>query len=87
MVSRRISNDLVLFSSQDPQPLVNWLCETFGLTEVLQAVAQYRAPGQGAEAPAKRAYKKRGGKKRGAKKDRKKAGRPRKQVGAGTGQG
>ena len=72
MPSKR-RGDLVLFSADDPQPLVGWLCDTFGLQTILQAVAQYRPSGGAADAPAKRAYKKRGpkkGSKRGAKKGR-----------------
>ena len=97
MPSRRSRNDLVLFSSDDPQPLVNWLCERFGLQTVLQAVAQFRPATQTDEQPAKRAYKKRGpkkggSKKGGAKKSSKKGGakrgRPaRAQAATGTGQG
>jgi hypothetical protein len=68
MPSRRSRNDLVLFSSQDPQSLVNWLCDSFGLTTILQSIAQYRPTGSAEAAPTKRAYKKRAYKKRGAKK-------------------
>jgi hypothetical protein len=74
MPSRRTTNDLVLFSSQDPKALVNWLCESYGLQTILQAVAEYRPAGASEEAPAKRAYKKRGGKKRGGKKGAAKKG-------------
>lgn len=66
--------DLILFSSSDPRPLVEWLCETYGLQTILQSVAQYR-PAAGAApapAPAKRAYKKRAPQKSGAKKSSKK---------------
>lgn len=71
MPRKRSSDDLVLFSSADPRPLVRWLCDTYGLQTVLQSVAQYRPSGAAEEAPAKRAYKKRGpkkGSKRGSKK-------------------
>lgn len=68
MPSRRIRNDLVLFSSDDPQPLVNWLCERFGLQTILQSVAQFRPAAQSEDAPAKRAYKKRGPKKGSSRK-------------------
>ena len=68
MPSRRRRSGLVLFSSEDPQPLVNWLCETYGLSTILQSVAQYQPPAAAAQAPAKRAYKKRGRKRGGAKK-------------------
>lgn len=68
MPSRRSRNDLVLFNSDDPQPLVNWLCERFGLQAILQAVAQFRPAAQSDEAPAKRPYKRRAAKKGGAKK-------------------
>lgn len=71
MPSRRSRNDLVLFSSDDPQPLVNWLCERFGLQTILQSVAQFRPSGETEEAPAKRAYKKRGAKKGGRKSPKK----------------
>lgn len=67
MPSRRSSNDLVLFNSQDPTALVNWLCDTHGLSAILQAVAQYQTSGSAAETPAKRDYKKRGSKKGAAK--------------------
>ena len=100
MPSRRSrNNDLVLFSSDDPQPLVNWMCERFGLQAVLQAVAEYRPAGQGEEAPAKRPYKRRASKKRGARKGARKSskkggakkgrgpGRPRNQVEKGAEQG
>ena len=74
MPSRRSrGNDLILFSSDDPQPLVNWMCERFGLQAVLQAVAEFRPVGQSEEAPAKRPYKRRASKKRGAKKGAKKS--------------
>lgn len=79
MPSRRSSNDLVLFSSQDPKALVNWLCQTYGLQSVLQAVAEYRPTASAEAAPTKRAYKKRakkGATKKGAsKKGGKKRGR------------
>jgi len=97
MPSRRSRrNDLVLFSSDDPQPLVNWLCERFGLQAVLQAVAEFRPASQGEEAPAKRPYKRRASKKRGSRKGARKSskkggakrGRPaRKQAEGGGEQG
>ncbi|HEX8161966.1 MAG TPA: hypothetical protein VF538_08845 [Pyrinomonadaceae bacterium] len=68
MPSRRNVNDLILFSSQDPKALVNWLCESYGMQTILQAVAEYRPTAAAEAAPAKRAYKKRGAKKGGAKK-------------------
>ena len=68
MPSRRRGNDLVLFSSQDPKALVNWLCESYGMQTILQAVAGYRPTASAEAAPTKRAYKKRAGKRRGAKK-------------------
>lgn len=75
MPSKRRGGDLVLFSAGDPQPLVRWLCDTYGLQTILQEVAQYR-PGGGAaaDAPAKRAYKKRGPKKGSKKGGAKKGG-------------
>lgn len=55
-----MTNDLVLFSSQDPKALVSWLCQTYGLQAILQAIAEYRPTSTMAEAaPTKRAYKKR----------------------------
>lgn len=96
MPSRRSRNDLVLFSSDDPQPLVNWLCERFGLQAILQAVAEFRPAAQSQEQPAKRAYKRRASKKRGPKKGGAKSskkggakrGRPaRAQAETGAGQG
>ena len=74
MPSRRMTNDLVLFSSQDPKALVNWLCETYGMQTILQAVAEFRPTASAEAVPTKRAYKKRGGKKRGAKKAASKKG-------------
>ena len=89
MPSKRRGGDLVLFSADDPQPLVGWLCDTFGLQTILQAVAQYRpSGGAAAEAPAKRAYKKRGPKKGskrgGAKKGGAKRGRKAKGTAGGS---
>ena len=92
MPSRRSTNDLVLFSSADPQQIVHWLCDTYGLQTVLQAVAQYQPKGATAAAPAKRAYKRGGAKKGASKKGAKKAagkqgaGRGRKRANAGGGQ-
>jgi hypothetical protein len=63
-----------MFSAEDPRPVVSWLCENYGLQEVLQAVAEFRPAAQTAEAPAKRAYKKRGSKKGGSKKGGSKKG-------------
>lgn len=68
MPSRRSRNDLVLFSSDDPRPLVNWLCERYGMQTILQAVAEFRPAAQSDEAPAKRSYKRRAAKKGGSKK-------------------
>lgn len=69
MPSRRSrGNELVLFSSDDPRPVVNWLCERFGMQAILQAVAEFRPAAQSDEAPAKRPYKRRAAKKGGAKK-------------------
>lgn len=75
MPSRRKGGDLILFSSEDPQPLVGWLVDTFGLQAVLQALSNHR-PGEAA-APAKRAARKGGkrkGRPRGSKKGSKKGG-------------
>lgn len=72
MPSKRRSSSLVLFSSDDPQPLVEWLCDTYGLQAVLQSVAQYQLNAV-AQIPTKRAYKKGGAKKGGSKKGAKKA--------------
>jgi hypothetical protein len=88
MPSRRSRSKLVLFSSEDPRPVVNWLCENYGLQEILQAVAQFRPAPPATDAPAKRAYKKRGSKKRGSKKQggaAKKGGRKQSQSGAAQG--
>lgn len=68
MPSKRSSNDLILFSSREPQPLVNWLCETYGLSAILQSVAEYQQSSSTSQPTAKRAYKKRGAKTGGAKK-------------------
>lgn len=70
-----MTNDLVLFSSQDPKALVNWLCESYGLQTILQAVAEYRPTASAEAAPTKRAYKKRGAKKSASKKGGKKGSR------------
>ncbi len=75
MPSRRSGGDLVLFNSTDPRPLVNWLCETYGLATILQSVAEFRPSGSQQEAPAKRASKRRG-RRPGAKKGSKRRGRP-----------
>ena len=75
MPSRRSGGDLVLFSSGDPQPLVNWLCETYGLATILQSVAEFRPAGAQQEAPAKRGRRRRG-RKPGPKKGSKRRGRP-----------
>lgn len=86
MPSRRSRNDLVLFSSEDPQPLVNWLCESFGLQAILQAVAEFRPAAQAQEQPTKRPYKRRASKKGGAKKGgAKKGGKSSKKGGAKRG--
>jgi hypothetical protein len=84
MPSRRTTNDLVLFSSQDPKALVNWLCESYGLQTILQAVAEYRPASASEDAPAKRAYKKRGGKRRAAKKGANKKGASKKGAARGS---
>lgn len=68
MPRKSSGKDLILFSSADPRPLVEWLCDTYGLQTILQAVAQYRPTAAAAEPPAKRAYKKRGAKKAASKK-------------------
>jgi hypothetical protein len=73
MPTKKGRSDLILFSSDDPQQLVEWLCETYGLQAVLQAVAQYQPSGAAAEAPSKRAYKKRSAKKGSSKKSAKKS--------------
>lgn len=77
MPSKRSGNDLVLFSSDDPRPLVEWLCDTYGLQTILKSLSEQRP---GAAAPAKRAYKKRaskeGGSGRGSNKGGGKRGRP-----------
>lgn len=77
MPSKRGSSDIVLFSSQDPEPLVRWLIDTYGLQTVLQAVAQYQPPSGAAKAPAKRASKKGGkrGRPKGSKSGAVKRGR------------
>ena len=51
MSLRRPGGDLVLFSSEDPQALVNWLCGTYGLPAVLQALSHYRPTRQGVGGP------------------------------------
>ena len=93
---RRRSSEIVIISSADPQPLVSWLCDTYGLGAVLQSVAQYQAAGPSGPAPTnrtsgkKRGPKKGSTKKGGAKKGRAKRGssengrRSRKQAEAGT---
>lgn len=75
MSSRRKGGDLILFSSEDPQPLIGWLVDTFGLQTVLQALSNHM-PGEVA-APTRRASKKGGkrrGRPRGSKKGSKKGG-------------
>jgi hypothetical protein len=73
MPSKRSSNDLIPFSSDDPKPLVSWLIETHGIQNVLRLLSEHR-PG-GMSAPAKRAPKKGGGKKRGRPTGGKRRGR------------
>ncbi len=76
MPSRKSGGDLVLFSTGDPQPLVNWLCETYGMATILQSVAEFRPSGtQQQEGTAGRAGKRRG-RGPGAKKGSKRRGRP-----------
>jgi hypothetical protein len=58
MPSRRSGSDLVLFSSDDPKPLVSWLVETFGLQTVLGLLSNH-VPGE-VRASTKRASKKGG---------------------------
>lgn len=65
MPSKKRGADLILFSSQDPEPLVRWLTDTFGLQNVLRVLSEHR-PG-GTATPAKRASKKRSSKKGGKK--------------------
>lgn len=86
MPRKRGGGDILLFSSADPEPLVRWLCDTYGLQTILRSVAQYQ-PGA-AEAPAKRAYKKRGpkkGSKRGPGKGNGRRGRRGKKGAGGEG--
>jgi hypothetical protein len=71
MPSRRSGSDLVLFGADDPRPVVNFLCERFGLQAILQAVAEFRPAGEGGEPPARRPYKRRASKKGGGKQGRK----------------
>jgi hypothetical protein len=81
MPSKRRVNDLVLFSSRDPKPLVEWLVETHGLQNILRLLSE-QGPG-GTSAPTKRAYKKRGAQK-GSKKSSGKGGkRGRRNTGGG----
>ena len=85
MPSRRSGNDLVLFSSDDPKPLVSWLVETFGLQTVL-GLLSHHVPG-GVRAATKRASKKGGkrGRPKGSKNSAKKGGkRGRKATGGGA---
>ena len=81
MPTKRGRSDLILFSADDPQQLVEWLCETYGLQAVLQAVAQYQPSGTTAEAPSKRAYKKRSAKKKGSSQKATKKSAGKKQAG------
>lgn len=89
MPSKRKGADLVLFSAQDPEPLVRWLIDTYGLQAVLQAVAQYQPPGVAAQSPAKRASKKGGkrGRPKGSKSGGGKRGRKSRKIAGGEGGG
>ena len=62
------SNNLVLFNSTDPRSLVNWLCDNYGLSVILQSVAQYQESSSTPAVPTKRAYIRRAGKKGSSKK-------------------
>ena len=75
MPSRRSGNDLVLFSSDDPKPLVSWLVETFGLQTLLGLLSNH-VPGE-VRASTKRASKKGGkrGRPKGSKNTSKKGGK------------
>jgi hypothetical protein len=83
MPSKRSSDDLILFSSDDPKPLVSWLIETHGIQNVLRLLSEHR-PG-GMSAPAKRAPEKGGGKKRGRPSGSKSGGKRRGRKGTGGG--
>jgi len=89
MPSKKKGTDLVLFSSQDPDPLVRWLIDTYGLQTILQSVAKYQPSGGAAKAPAKRASKKGGkrGRPRGSKSGAGKLGRKGGRSGSGGGTG
>jgi hypothetical protein len=80
MPSRRSGNDLVLFSSQDPKALVNWLVESFGLQTILKSLSEQMPGGIVAPQRASKKAGKKGGKrgrpkgsKNGSKKGAKKA--------------
>jgi hypothetical protein len=89
MPSRRSGSDLVLFSSDDPKPLVSWLVETFGLQTVLGLLSNH-VPGE-VRASTKRASKKGGkrgrpkGSKNAAKKSSKKSGKKGRKATSGGG--
>ncbi len=68
------SNNLVLFNSTDPRSLVNWLCDNYGLSVILQSVAQYQESSSTPAVPTKRAYIRRAGKKGASKKGSSKKG-------------
>lgn len=85
MPSRR-KGDLILFSSEDPQPLISWLVEAHGLQKVLEMLSREHLPGGmrlASKASSKNGTSKKGGKrgrpkgsknssKKGAKKSSKK---------------
>lgn len=85
MPSRRNGGNLILFSADDPQPLVSFLVEKHGIQKVLELLAREQIPG-GMSLPAKRASKKGGkrGRPKGSKSGAKKSGkRSRKATGPG----
>jgi len=46
MPSRRKGGDLILFSADDPQSLVNWLVETHGIQDILRLLSEQQPGGQ-----------------------------------------
>jgi hypothetical protein len=67
MPSRR-KGELILFSSDDPQPLVSFLVEKHGLRKVLELLAREHQPGGMRLASSKGSKK--GGSKKGGKRGR-----------------
>jgi hypothetical protein len=66
MPSRK-KGEMILFSSEDPSALVNWLVETHGLQNILRLLSEQQP---GGTRTASKASSKKGASKKGAKRGR-----------------